>query len=65
MEYNRLVGRISWWKLVIATYIPGNRRVMKAAKNLKPRKKLAKLDFRFVSSGDAKKSIKIAGMIRP
>lgn len=49
----------------MATYIPGNNRVIKAAKTLRPRKKLAKFTFKFVSSGEAKKSIRTAGIITP
>ena len=63
MEYRRLVGRISWWNPVIATYIPGNNKVIKTAKSLRPLRKLAKLGFKLVSSGEERKSIKIDGMI--
>ena len=52
MEYRRLVGRISWWNPVIATYIPGNNKVIKTAKSLRPLRKLAKLGFKLVSSGE-------------
>lgn len=57
-------GISSWWKLVIATYSPGK----SIAKNneilLISLKKLAKLKFKLLSSGDFKKSIKIAGKIK-
>ena len=49
----------------MATYNPGRRRVIKAAKKRRPRRKLAKFTFKLVSSGEAKKSIKIAGTIIP
>ena len=43
----------------------GKSKVIKAAKNLRPLKKFAKLTLKFVSSGEVKKSTKIAGVIIP
>lgn len=49
----------------MAIYNPGNNKVIKAPKNRRPLKKLAKLGFKLLSSGELKKSIKIEGIIIP
>lgn len=65
MEYSKPVGSISWWKLVIATYRAGKNNVVAAATNLTILEKFAKEVFKLVSSGDVRKSEKIAGVITP
>ena len=63
IEYNNSVGIISLWKLVIAIYNPGNNSAKKAAIILITFKKFANIVFKFVSSGEDRKSIKTAGII--
>ena len=63
MEYRRLVGRISWWNPVIATYIPGNNKVIIPAIKRIALRKLVNIGFKFVSSGENKKSSMVAGAI--
>ena len=65
IEYSNPVGSISWWKLVIATYRAGKNNVVAAAINLTILEKFANVVFKFVSSGDVKKSENIAGVITP
>ena len=62
-ENNNSVGNSSWWKSTIAIYMLGSNKVMPIARNLKIFKKLAKIGFKFVSSGEEMKSTMVAGKI--
>ena len=58
------VGINSWWKLVMATYIPGNSKVIKKAAILISFSKLENWNLILWSSEDSKKSINVAGTIK-
>ena len=58
------VGINSWWKLVMATYIPGSNNVIKNEAILINFSKFANWNFILLSSGDSKKSINTAGTIK-
>ena len=64
IENRSSVGKSSWWKFVIAIYIPGSSKVMINAINLITFKKFANKGTRFESSGDARKSVITDGIIR-
>ena len=64
IEYNNSVGIISRWKLVIAIYKPGNNNAKNADIILMTFKKLPNTVFKFVSSGEDRKSIRTAGSIK-
>lgn len=55
------VGINSWWKVVIAIYNPGRVNVINKAISLIPFKKSENWYFKFISSGDVRKSISTAG----
>ena len=63
IENNNGVGRISWWKLLIAIYIPGRSNVINVANIRTLRKKFANKGLKFVSSGEKRKSSIVAGKI--
>lgn len=63
IENSSSVGISSWWKFVTPTHIPGSNNVKNNDIPLIILKKFANAGFRFVSSGEDIKSIKVAGMI--
>ena len=63
IENKSSVGISSWWKFVTPTHIPGRSNVKSKDKPLIILKKFANTGFKFVSSGEDIKSIKVPGII--